>query len=154
MPRSWRSTHGSSGVLRPEPTTISLITKHLRVMQRCARRVERISSARREGARELRRWAHQMHKGKIRSFAAALVMILFTTAAARADTVAGVTSLGALSANDTIVWSQLGVDATDLTTTPPFPAFTSTHGLTGTVSLAGSVGHSLVAVVCPETLCS
>ena len=59
------------------------------------------------------------------------------------------TSVGGLSANDTIVWSQLGADATDLTATP---SFTSTNGLTGSVTLAGP--HSLVAVVCPETLCS
>ncbi len=59
------------------------------------------------------------------------------------------TSLGGLSANDTIVWSQLGADATTLTATP---SFTSTHGLTGSVTLAGA--GSLVAVVCPETLCS
>ena len=60
-----------------------------------------------------------------------------------------VTSLGALGANDTIVWSQLGADATTLTATP---TFTSTHSLTGSVTLNGP--NSLVAVVCPETLCS
>ena len=47
------------------------------------------------------------------------------------------------------MWSQLGADATTLTATP---AFTSTHGLTGSVTLMGP--NSLVAVVCPETLCS
>src|SRR6266853_1530961 len=89
-----------------------------------------------------------MHKSTLRSVGAAIVLILFATAA-RADSVAVVTSLGGLSANDTIVWSQLGGDATDLTATP---SFTSTHSLTGSVALAGP--HSLVAVVCPETLCS
>ena len=90
-----------------------------------------------------------MHKGTLRVFGVAIVLILFATAAARADSVALVTSLGGLSANDTIVWSQLGADATDLTATP---SFTSTHSLTGSVTLAGP--HSLVAVVCPEALCS
>src|ERR1700730_13313033 len=89
-----------------------------------------------------------MYKSILGRFGAALVLIMFATAA-RADSVAVVTSLGGLSANDTIVWSQLGADATDLSATPPF---TSTHGLTGSVTLAGP--HSLVAVVCPETLCS
>jgi centrosomal CEP192-like protein len=90
-----------------------------------------------------------MHKRMIRGFGAAIVLILFATAAARADSVAVVTSLGGLSANDTIAWSQLGADATDLTANP---SFTSTHSLTGSVTLAGP--HSLIAVVCPETLCS
>jgi hypothetical protein len=90
-----------------------------------------------------------MHKRILRSIGVAVVLILFATALARADSVAVVTSLGGLSANDTIVWSQLGADATDLSATP---SFTSTHGLTGSVTLAGP--HSLVAVVCPETLCS
>src|SRR5271155_4710464 len=71
------------------------------------------------------------------------------TTAEHADNVAVVTSLGALGANDTIKWSQLGADATTLTASP---AFTSTNGLTGSVVLKGP--NSLVAVVCPETLCS
>ena len=90
-----------------------------------------------------------MHQRALLVFSAAIVLILLATASARADSVAVVTSLGGLSANDTIVWSQLGADATDLTASP---SFTSTHGITGSVSLAGP--HSLVAVVCPETLCS
>ena len=89
-----------------------------------------------------------MHKSTWRGLGAAIVLLMFATAA-RADTVGVVTSLGGLGANDTIVWSQLGVDATDLTANP---SFTSTHSLTGSVTLAGP--HSLVAVVCPETLCS
>ena len=76
-----------------------------------------------------------MHKPALRGLAAAIVLILLATAAARADSVAVVTSLGGLGANDTIVWSQLGADATDLTATP---TFTSTHGLTGSVIPDGS----------------
>jgi hypothetical protein len=90
-----------------------------------------------------------MQKSTLRGLAAAIILILVATVAARADSVAVVTSLGGLSANDTIVWSQLGADATSLSATP---TFTSTHGLTGSVSLFGP--SSLVAVVCPETLCS
>jgi hypothetical protein len=90
-----------------------------------------------------------MHKRTLRSLGAAIVLILMATVTAHADSVSVVTSLGALAANDTIVWSQLGVDATTLTATP---SFTSAHGLTGSVSLSGP--NSLVAVVCPETLCS
>ncbi len=74
---------------------------------------------------------------------------MLAAAVARADSVGVVTSLGGLGATDTIVWSQLGVDATTL---PATPSFTSTHGLNGSVTLAGP--NSLVAVVCPETLCS
>jgi hypothetical protein len=91
-----------------------------------------------------------MHKRTLRGFVAAIVLILFATAAARADSVAVLTSVGGLSANDTIVWSpQLGPDATTLTASP---SFTSTHGLTGSVSLAGP--NSLIAVVCPASPCS
>jgi hypothetical protein len=90
-----------------------------------------------------------MYKRTLGSFVGALVVVMLATAAARADSVALVTSLGGLGANDTIVWSQLGADATPLTATS---AFTSTQSLTGSVSLNGP--NSLVAVVCPETLCS
>src|SRR5882757_1102575 len=105
------------------------------------------------GLRALKQSAREMgasmHQRALLVFSAAIVLMLFATASARADSVAVVTSLGGLSANDTIVWSPLGADATDLTATP---SFTSTHGLAGSVTLAGP--HSLVAVVCPETLCS
>jgi hypothetical protein len=90
-----------------------------------------------------------MQKRSLRGLCAAIVLILATTAAAHADSVTVVTSLGALGANDTIKWSQLGADATTLTASS---AFTSTNGLTGSVVLNGP--NSLVAVVCPEALCS
>ncbi|MGH7923635.1 MAG: hypothetical protein ACREQH_03475 [Candidatus Binatus sp.] len=90
-----------------------------------------------------------MRKFTLHDLGAAIFTILFATSAAQADSVSVVSSLGGLSANDTIVWSQLGADATDLSATP---AFTSSNGLTGSVTLAGP--HSLVAVVCPETPCS
>src|SRR5271156_6079887 len=85
-----------------------------------------------------------MQKRSLRGLCAAIVLILFMTTAAHADSVAVVTSLGALGANDTIKWSQLGADATTLTASP---AFTSNNGLTGSVVLNGP--NSLVAVVCP-----
>ena len=81
-----------------------------------------------------------MHKRTLGSFVGALVVVMLATVTARADSVALVTSLGGLGANDTIVWSQLGADATDLTATP---SFTSTNSLTGSVLLNGS--NSLVA---------
>ena len=49
----------------------------------------------------------------LRSIGAAIILILFATTAARADSVSLVTSTTALGANDTIVWSQLGADATE-----------------------------------------
>jgi hypothetical protein len=87
------------------------------------------------------------------SLCGAIFLILFATAVARADSVALVTSPGAggLNANDTIVWSpQLG--GGDATILPASHAFTSTNGLTGTVSLIGP--NSLIAVVCPASPCS
>jgi Cep192 domain 4 len=90
-----------------------------------------------------------MHKRTIRVLGAAIVLLLLAAVTARADSVSGVTSLSALTANDSIDWLQLGADATTLTATP---SFTSTHGLTGSVTLGGP--NSLVAVVCPEPLCS
>ena len=90
-----------------------------------------------------------MYKRTLGSFVGALVVVMLATAAARADSVVPVTSLGGLGANDTIVWSQLGVDATTLSATP---AFTSTNSLTGSVSLNGP--NSLVAVVCAASPCS
>jgi hypothetical protein len=89
-----------------------------------------------------------MHKRISGSLVGALVVMVLASAA-RADTVNLVTSLGGLSANDTIVWSQLGADATVL---PASPSFTSTHGLMGSAVLTGP--NSLIAVVCPEALCS
>jgi hypothetical protein len=91
-----------------------------------------------------------MRKHRSFSFVATMVLLLFATTSARAvDSVSVVTTLGGLSANDTIVWSQLGGDATVL---PANPSFTSTHGLTGSAALTGP--NSLIAVVCPEALCS
>jgi hypothetical protein len=91
-----------------------------------------------------------MHKRILSGFGVAIVLVVLATAGASADSVAVVTSLGGLSANDTIVWSQLGADATDLATATT--SFTSTQGLTGSVTLTAP--HSLIAVVCPEALCS
>ncbi len=90
-----------------------------------------------------------MYKRTLGSFVGALVVVMIATGVARADSVALVTSLGGLGANDTILWSQLGADATVLTATP---SFTSTKGMTGSVFLEGP--NSLVAVVCPSAACS
>lgn len=90
-----------------------------------------------------------MRKYSSFSFVATMMLLLFGTTSAGADSVSVVTSLGGLSANDTIVWSQLGADATVL---PANPSFISTHGLTGSAALSGP--NSLIAVVCPEAQCS
>ena len=90
-----------------------------------------------------------MRKHSSFSFLVTMVLLLFVSAVVRADTINVVTSLGGLSANDTIVWSTIGGDAFLL---PASQAFTSTHLLNGTAVLAAP--NSLIAVVCPETLCS
>ena len=74
----------------------------------------------------------------------AMAIVLCAAALARADSVSLVGSMGALGADDSVEWSQLGADATDL---PASFGFTSSKGLSGTVSLMGP--HSLVSVVCP-----
>src|SRR5215469_2668742 len=84
-----------------------------------------------------------------RGFSGAIFLLLVIIASAHADSVSVVTTPAGLSADDAIVWSQLGGDATVLSANP---SFTSTHGLTGSISLTGP--GSLVAVVCPETPCS
>jgi hypothetical protein len=92
-----------------------------------------------------------MHKHSSFSFVATMVvLLLFAATSAYADTVAVVTSLGGLSANDTVVWSQVGGDGFDIASSSA--AFTSTHGVSGTAVLTGT--DSLVAVVCPATPCS
>src|SRR5215469_17117166 len=93
-----------------------------------------------------------MHKQRSFSLVTALVVVFFAGSAARAtvDNVVVVTSLPGLSANDTIVWSTIGADAFDISTSS-FP-YTSTGGLMGTIALTGN--DSLVAVVCPATPCS
>src|SRR5208283_480834 len=90
-----------------------------------------------------------VYKWTLRSCVAAMMLVLFATTAARADSVSVVNSPAGLGANDSIVWSQLGADAPTLTASP---TFTSGGGLSGSVSLTGP--NSLVAVVCPETPCS
>ena len=74
----------------------------------------------------------------------AIAMMLLAVALARADSISLVTSMSGLGGNDSVEWSQLGADATDL---PASFGFTSSNGLSGTVSLSGA--HSLVSVVCP-----
>jgi hypothetical protein len=90
-----------------------------------------------------------MRKRSLSGLASALIAVMLMAAAARADSVSVVTTLSGLSANDTILWSQLGADATELTASS---SFSSSNGLTGSAVLTGP--NSLIAVVCPETLCS
>lgn len=78
-----------------------------------------------------------------------VVLILFVTAAAFADTLILVTSRTAQGANDFVSWSQLGADATLLGSS--FKA-TSVGGVAVTGTLAGP--NSVISVVCAASPCS
>jgi hypothetical protein len=78
-----------------------------------------------------------------------IVLAFFATTAAWADNVVVVTSKTAQGPNDSVVWSQLGADATLLGSS--FNA-TSVGGITVAGTLAGA--NSLVSVVCAATQCS
>jgi hypothetical protein len=78
-----------------------------------------------------------------------IVLAFFATTAAWADNVVVVTSKTAQGPNDSVVWSQLGADATLLGSS--FNA-TSVGGITVAGILAGA--NSLVSVVCAATQCS
>ena len=65
------------------------------------------------------------------------------------DSLTQVTSLASLNSNDSVTWSQVGPDATQLSAT--FNA-NSVGGITITGTLAG--GGSLTSVVCPASQCS
>src|ERR1700674_4703086 len=78
-----------------------------------------------------------------------IVLAMFSTTTAWADSLTLVTSQAAQGANDSLQWSQLGADGTTLGTTS---SATSVRGTTVTVSLTGS--SSLVSVVCPASPCS
>ncbi len=79
----------------------------------------------------------------------AMMVFPFSAHAAKADALVVVTSQSALSPNDSVPWSQLGVDATMLTSS------FSAHSL-GNLPLSGSLAASgsLIAVVCPASPCS
>ncbi|HVN63294.1 MAG TPA: hypothetical protein VMT58_01560, partial [Candidatus Binataceae bacterium] len=81
----------------------------------------------------------------------AIIGSLFIAPAARADSLAMVTSVGAQGANDTVNWSQVGPDAMSVATS--FGA-ASAGGISITISLAGSSPTSLISVVCPAAECS
>lgn len=75
----------------------------------------------------------------------AMVGFPFSAHAAKADAMVIVTSKNALSPDDSVLWSQLGVDATMLSSS------FSAHSL-GNLPIAGSLAASgsLIAVVCPH----
>jgi hypothetical protein len=74
-----------------------------------------------------------------------LVACVFVAAACYGDTINLVTSPGALGANDSVLWSQLGADG--ITIAHSFST-TSVGGKTVTGSYAGTTG--LVSVACPS----
>src|SRR6267154_949120 len=78
-----------------------------------------------------------------------IVLAVFSTTVARADSLVLVTSQASQGANDSVLWSQLGADGTTLGSAA---AATSTRGSSVTLSLAGS--NSLVSVTCPASPCS
>ena len=77
------------------------------------------------------------------------VILLLTTASARADSLALVTDQAAQSADDSVPWSQLGSNGTSLPVS--FDA-NSIGGTTVSVALTGP--DSLLSVVCPSSACS
>ncbi|MCU1286003.1 MAG: hypothetical protein JWO13_2353 [Acidobacteriales bacterium] len=87
-------------------------------------------------------------KGLKALFAVGLLVTCFS-AIASADSLIGVSSLGALNANDSYNWAQKGPDGTTLGSS--FGA-TSGLGYNGTVGLAGP--DSIIAVQCPAVSCS
>ena len=80
-----------------------------------------------------------------------IVTVLFVGSSAQADTLTNITNQSAQSANDSVNWSQLGADATELGT--GFLA-TSAFGVSTAGSFAGSTPTSLIATVCPASPCS
>jgi hypothetical protein len=78
-----------------------------------------------------------------------IVFVFLATTAARADSLVLVTSQAGQGANDSVQWSQLGVDGTTLASS--FSA-TSVRGGTVTVTLGGP--NSLISVACPGSPCS
>jgi hypothetical protein len=81
--------------------------------------------------------------------AGAAAVLLLANPSAWTDSMVVVTSQSAQNANDSVDWSQLGADATNLAAS--FGA-TSANGNGITATLAGP--NSLTAVVCPATPCS
>ena len=78
-----------------------------------------------------------------------IVLAVFSTTAAWADSLVLVTSQAGQGSNDSVQWSQLGADGTTL---GPTSSATSARGTTVTLSLTGP--SSLVSVVCPASPCS
>jgi hypothetical protein len=78
-----------------------------------------------------------------------IVLTFFATTAAWADNVVLVTSKTAQGPNDSVLWSQLGGDATLLGS-----SFSATSG--GAISVAGTLAgaNGLVSVVCAASQCS
>ncbi len=79
----------------------------------------------------------------------ALLVMLGASPLLRGDTLVVVTSAAAQGANDSVAWSQLGADATALSS-----GFVATSSLGMGVTVALTAANSLTAVVCPATPCS
>src|SRR5690349_12419540 len=75
-----------------------------------------------------------------------LAILVAMSAASWADTLQVVTTAVAQAANDSVSWSQLGADQTNLNAT-----FNVNSALAKTVSVTLSGGNSVVSVVCSST---
>jgi hypothetical protein len=78
-----------------------------------------------------------------------LLIMLGASPLLRGDTLAVVTSAAAQGANDSVAWSQLGADATALSS-----GFVATSSLGMGVTVGLTAANSLTAVVCTATPCS
>jgi len=80
---------------------------------------------------------------------AMIIALLLASGAARADTLTDITTQASQGANDSVIWSQLGADATLLVASN---AATSSHGNSVTAALTGA--NSIISVVCAASPCS
>ena len=76
-------------------------------------------------------------------------LVLCAAGAARADSMSLITSAGALASTDSVPWSQLGSNNTELESSLDA---TSVNGVPVTVRLNGA--NSMISVVCPASSCS
>ena len=85
----------------------------------------------------------------VRAIVGAAAIVLLTAISSRADSLALVTSQAAQGGNDSVEWSQLGSNGTQL---PASFGTNSNKGTTVSVSLVGP--NSVLSVVCPASPCS
>src|SRR5271170_4212164 len=102
-----------------------------------------------KGARLLLRLTGMGDSRHLRACSAALAIILLAAASSWADSLSQVSSQSQQAPNDSVQWSQLGTNGTDLASS--FTAH-SNGGTSVTVGLNGS--NSMLSEVCPSSTCS